>query len=44
MKIWVKVVYGSIKLQKKPPPPLRNPGYATVFAVLLEPQILRYLL
>ena len=32
MKIWVKFVFGCIKLPKKPPPPpppLRNPGYAT---------------
>ena len=28
MKIWVKFVYGCIKLPKKLPPPLRNPGYA----------------
>ena len=29
MKIWVKFVYGCIKLPKKPPPPpLRNSGYA----------------
>ena len=30
IKIWVKFVFGCIKFPKKPPPPpLRNPGYAT---------------
>ena len=29
IKIWIKFVYCCFKLPKKPPPPLRNPGYAT---------------
>ena len=31
-KIWVKFVYWCFKLPKKPPTPLRNPGYATAQA------------
>ena len=36
MKIWVKFVYCCFHLSKKPPPPLRNPGYAPgMFNVLI---------
>ena len=36
MKIWVKIVYGCIKLPKKLPHPLRNPGYAPAHAPPFE--------
>ena len=36
MKIWVKFVYCCFHLSKKPPPLLRNPGYAPgIFNVLI---------